>query len=68
SGDMAAVRGIRELLKHLWRDEGLSLRPITGLLSRLRELWPHREKAAEDPPVETEGEAQDPGLTELLRR
>ncbi len=68
TGDMSAVRGIRDLLNHLWRDEGLSLRPITGLLSRLRELWPHREKATEDPSVDTEEEAQDPAVAELLRR
>ncbi|MCJ2531688.1 MAG: DUF11 domain-containing protein [Candidatus Thermoplasmatota archaeon] len=68
TGDMSAVRGIRDLLEHLWPREGLSLRPITGFLSRLRELWPHREKAAEDPSVDTEEEAQDPAVAELLRR
>lgn len=59
SGQMKEVRGIRQLLSHLWADEGLTLGALGGLASRFRELWPGGEKAEDEGTTEEDGEGEE---------
>lgn len=68
-GEMSRVRGIQDLLKHLWEDEGRTLGPLKALLRRLRGIRHWKEGAgAESPTGSGEEDTRDPTVAEFLKR